>query len=586
MMSYNKKLWILVLCLPLLLEAASEIPTHANRQQDLTQDPSSNTVSLIDDDSRVSNHSHARLLKGRGRNNNAAYSRPRYLRLQDKYTHVDVSDQFSSSGKKYVSLLFIVVWAVSMIPNCRKHKAGISLAGAVLMLFLRSILKLKGHAPRFDFWERLIFWKPLIVQFGLMVSTIGIERDEYDGLVQRVGRMLDDPVPWKRCRRIIFLATVGSAAVSRDIAVYLFSGVVTDLCVRHNVADPMPYLLSLSTAANIGSAMTLTGTPSNLLVSTLNYDPISWQEFANNLLLPMLSASIINFILIMLFHRSELFYGSASASNSEQVYEMIGVKETDEECNEEGQEDYVVSGEVSDTWSIWSILQLVGIGASIFCFAAGLDIQKVSIGLGVCMMVLALFNRRYYQGGTANSQGDDDVSGGDQVSTRVQQFDYSILIVQLGQFLMVGSLNDTGVPQAAFMLMMGDRCVEVATRGLCLYRYVMVIAAASTIFSSLGVVQMSAATFPYWSPYNWVQTSFAANIAGNLAIMRGTSAHRTAGDQFSRTTGKSSPMTLRSYTLFGLVSGLLSLVVGTYLLSNFHSIAECSERLGECEYGY
>ncbi|KAL3935360.1 MAG: hypothetical protein SGBAC_009104 [Bacillariaceae sp.] len=589
-MAYKKQ-WILALCFTASLSfAAAEIPRHTNRQELLKQDPSTHIVSSIEESfvSNQNNDNNELLLERRDHYQNEAYNRPRsHRRLTNQpYIHVDVADSFSSRGKQYVSILFLAVWALFMIPKCPKKKAAISAIGAVLMIVLRRLLKETGHGPLFE-WGRVLFWKPLIVLFGLMLTTIGIDRTEYNGLIQRAGSMLEDPLPWKRCIKIMILATIGSAVVSRNMIVYLFSEIVVDLCVRNNVGDPMPYLLSLSTAANIGSAMTLTGTSSNLLIATLPFDPISWLDFSNNLLLPMIVSSIMNFLLIMIFYRSELFHGSPGASSSGQVYEMIEAKGADEECNEEEQEgDYIVAGELPGGWSLWSTLQVLVVGAFFTCFAAGLNIQKVSTGLGACMMILAFCNRRYYSGGssssTANNQADnhdENGEGADRASSRIE-FDYWILITQLGRFLIVGSFNDTGIPQFTFNLTM-DRCAEQMTNELCLYPFVVVIAALSTLFSSLGVVQMSAATFPYATPYDWVQVSFAANMGGNLAVY-GSSSHYTMGDQFAKRTGKPSPRTFRSCAIFGAVSGLLSLFMGTYLLSYFHTLPQCSVSLGEC----
>ena len=119
------------------------------------------------------------------------------LALQnDDYVQVDVSEQFSKTGKACVALLCIAVGALILfLLNSPKKKAGISLASAVLMIGLRFVLEKTGHGPGFQVWERLLFWKPLIVQFGLMMTTIGLERTESDGLVRTLGLMLDGPVP-------------------------------------------------------------------------------------------------------------------------------------------------------------------------------------------------------------------------------------------------------------------------------------------------------------------------------------------------------------------------------------------------------
>ncbi|CAJ1948947.1 unnamed protein product [Cylindrotheca closterium] len=349
----------------------------------------------------------------------------------------------------------------------------------------------------------------------------------------------------------------------------------------------MPYRLSLSSAANIGAAMTLHGTPSNLLVSTVAYDLISWQEFFVNLLLPSASASIINCVLLLLFYRSELLYSSARvASNSEQSYQMILLQDESQDEDQNNKDDIALGQTSTDTcWSTWpkrrSILQIFGIVAFVNGFCAGLDFQRVFIAAGAYFMVLSLYNRKYSSAGHGTNDDSGDEAG-DQVSTRAQ-YDYFTLVKQLGQFLIVGSLNDTGVPQLVVFnaTALVDHCDYDLLYGFCQITFLIIIAAASTMFSSMAVVQMAAAYLPYSPPYAWAQTSFAANIAGNLAVF-GSSTHYTIGDQFSKTTGKSSPMTFRRYALFGFFSGLLSLFVGTWLLSSFHSLFECSMRLGEC----
>ena len=95
------------------------------------------------------------------------------------------------------------------------------------------------------------------------------------------------------------MSTLGSAAVMNDSVVLIFSGVVVDLCVRHKVANSLPYLLSLATTANIGSALTLTGNPQNILIVSLAYDEIGWLEFAANMVLPVTAATIINAAMMM-----------------------------------------------------------------------------------------------------------------------------------------------------------------------------------------------------------------------------------------------------------------------------------------------
>jgi len=144
-----------------------------------------------------------------------------------------------------------------------------------------------------------------------MLTTVYLESMERGGLFDKLRDSLDDAVNWKRSFKIMTLSTIGSAAVMNDSIVLIFSGVVVDLCVRNKVANSLPYLLSLATTANIGSALTMTGNPQNILIVSLAYDDISWVEFASNMVLPVLASTALNSLMMFIYYGSELFPGSS-----------------------------------------------------------------------------------------------------------------------------------------------------------------------------------------------------------------------------------------------------------------------------------
>merc|ERR1712003_607063 len=139
---------------------------------------------------------------------------------------------------------------------------------------------------------------------------------ERGGLFDKLRASLDDPLNWKRSAKIMAMSTIGSAAVMNDSIVLIFSGVVVDLCVRHKVANSLPYLLSLATTANIGSGLTMTGNPQNILIVSLAYDDISWTEFAMNMILPVLAATLINTFMMFTYYGRELFPGSSGNAHN------------------------------------------------------------------------------------------------------------------------------------------------------------------------------------------------------------------------------------------------------------------------------
>jgi Na+/H+ antiporter NhaD/arsenite permease-like protein len=532
------------------------------------------------------------------------YTRRRH-RYLGEYVHIDVSDQFTAFGKWSVSIIYFAYWVFLMFPNwfLPIGRPGIALGGGLSMVVWRYILQVTGNGPYFDA-ERVIILEPLFLLFGLMLTTIYLEKMERGGLFDKLRDSLDDPVNWKRSAKIMAMSTIGSAAVMNDSVVLIFSGVVVDLCVRHKVANSLPYLLSLATTANIGSALTLTGNPQNILIVSLAYDDIGWLEFAGNMLLPVTAATIINAIMVFVYYGSELFPGSSG------IMENFGIMFLGNRTPEMLAQEHAyfarqgaideVQPEDQGGWTIWSKIQVVIVITFLIFFALGFDVCVVSITAGAILMVIAAWKRQHYDPRPDNTQYDAegnplppkktyDMDGNEiepeeeelvtESETTLTEVDYGLLMLFIGQFLLIGSFDDTGVPQAFFSFSMGT-CAERMTEGICVYWFVMIITILSNIASNVPVCQMLAATFPYATPYDWMQVSFSATIAGNLTML-GSAANMIVAFQAAKVGDRT--FTSERHAPFGIPSTLLCLYAGTFLLATFHFAAECSERLGECD---
>lgn len=532
------------------------------------------------------------------------YTRRRH-RYLGEYVHVDVSGRFSAFGKWSVSIIYFAFWVFLMFPNwfLPIGRPGIALGGGVAMVVWRFILRETGHGPLFNA-ERVIIMEPLFLLFGLMVTTIYLEKMERGGLFDKLRASLDDPVNWKRSFKIMVMSTIGSAAVMNDSVVLIFSGVVVDLCVRHKVANSLPYLLSLATTANIGSALTITGNPQNILIVALAYDDIKWLDFAATMFLPVTAATIINICMMFVYYGSELFPGSSGIVENfgilffgNRTPEMLAQEHAfyaRQAAAKEGVE------EEPSGWSMWSRIQVVIVISFLICFGVGLDVCVVSIAAGTLLMVLAAYKRQHYDPRPENIQYDHegnplppkktyDMDGNEiepeeeelvtESETTLTEVDYGLLMLFIGQFLLIGSFDDTGVPQAFFSRAMG-KCADQMTDGACVYWFVMIITILSNVASNVPVCQMLAATFPYATPYDWMQVSFSATIAGNLTML-GSAANMIVAFQAAKVGDRS--FTSERHAPFGIPSCLICLYAGTFLLASFHPLApECSERLNLC----
>lgn len=532
------------------------------------------------------------------------YTRRRH-RFLGEYVHVDVSDQFSLFGKLSISFIYFAFWVFLMFPNwfLPIGRPGIALGGGLSMVVFRYILLLTGQGPAFDA-AKVIILEPLFLLFGLMLTTIYLEKMERGGLFDKLRDSLDDPVNWKRSAKIMAMSTIGSAAVMNDSVVLIFSGVVVDLCVRHKVANSLPYLLSLATTANTGSALTMTGNPQNILIVSLAYDDISWTEFLSNMVLPVTAASIINAVMLFIYYSGELFPGSSG------LFECLGIVFSGNRTPEMLAQEHayharnVAKVPDEDTanagWSIWSKIQIVLITIFLVCFAIGLDVCVTSICAGAILMVLAAWKRQHYdpkpeiveydaEGNAMPPKKMYDMDGNEiepedeelvtESETTLTEVDYGLLMLFIGQFILIGSFDDTGVPQAFFNLAMGG-CADQMTSVPCVYWFVLVITILSNVASNVPVVQMLAATFPYATPYDWMQVSFSATIAGNLTML-GSAANMIVAFQAAKVGDRT--FTSERHAPFGIPSTIISLYAGTFLLSMVHFSPECSVKLGECD---
>merc|ERR1712194_163114 len=278
-----------------------KVPALSERQLNVNNIAAERTsaIQAMDDNDRVRTIGSRNLNEKEGGVMEYTRRRHRYL---GEYVHVDVSGEFTAFGRWSVTAIYFAFWVFLMFPNwfLPIGRPGIALGGGLTMVVYRYILLQTGQGPVF-YAEKVMILEPLFLLFGLMLTTIYLEKMERGGLFDKLRNSLDDPLNWKRSAKIMLMSTIGSAAVMNDSIVLIFSGVVVDLCVRNKVANSLPYLLSLATTANTGSALTLTGNPQNILIVSLMYDDISWIDFAANMLLPVFTASAINAIMMFIY---------------------------------------------------------------------------------------------------------------------------------------------------------------------------------------------------------------------------------------------------------------------------------------------
>jgi Na+/H+ antiporter NhaD/arsenite permease-like protein len=142
------------------------------------------------------------------------------------------------------------------IPGLRLDRAGIALLGAIALIAT-------GDVSTAEAWASIDVGT-LSLLFGLMIVSAQFRLGGFYGaLTRRIAA--DDTTPAGLLAGIVLVAGLLSALLTNDIVCLAMAPVLIELCGRRAL-NPVPYLLGLACASNVGSAMTLIGNPQNMLI--------------------------------------------------------------------------------------------------------------------------------------------------------------------------------------------------------------------------------------------------------------------------------------------------------------------------------
>jgi Na+/H+ antiporter NhaD/arsenite permease-like protein len=154
---------------------------------------------------------------------------------------------------------FLLVYAgmiLGRIPGLAIDRPGIALLGGILLVA-------SGHTTLAGAWAG-IDPGTIGLLFGLMVVSAQLR---LGGFYTRLTRWL--AAGRSSPERLLFGVVVASGGLSallaNDIVCLAVAPVLADGCARRRL-DPVPFLLGLAAAANVGSAATLIGNPQNMLI--------------------------------------------------------------------------------------------------------------------------------------------------------------------------------------------------------------------------------------------------------------------------------------------------------------------------------
>ncbi len=191
-----------------------------------------------------------------------------------------------------IALTYVGV-ALGQLPRVRMNRATIALAGAAALIALGAISEEEVYAA--------LDLGTLMLLFGMMVINVNLRMAGFFGLVGAAVLRLAR-TPQALLALIIGSAGVLSALFLNDTICLMLTPFVVEL-TRRLKRDPIPYLIGLAAATNVGSVATITGNPQNLIIGQSSGIP--YLTFLLSLAPVALVGMAIIWLVIVLLYRAE-----------------------------------------------------------------------------------------------------------------------------------------------------------------------------------------------------------------------------------------------------------------------------------------
>jgi Na+/H+ antiporter NhaD/arsenite permease-like protein len=385
--------------------------------------------------------------------------------------------------------------ALGRLPFFRVDRTGVAIIGGALVV-------VSGLLP----WDRAVAAvdaHTLVLLFGMMIVAAYLRLSGFFRLVTYAAvRRARTPVGLLGL--IIVAAGVLSALFVNDVVCLVMAPIVLDLARRLGL-PPVPYLIALATAANVGSVATLTGNPQNMLVGS--FSGISYRAFLLREAPVALIGLALVFAVIWLAYRRGLPPALPAEALAEPgvVHRALMVK------------------------------TVAAVSVMLVAFLAGVPIALVAIGgAAYCLLTRHVNPDKVYR-----------------------EIDWGLLVLFTGLFVVIGGVEASGLAGQ----------ILDAAGAVGLYRPAVltaVTAVLSNLVSNVPAVLLFKTVIPtFGEPARaWLLLAMASTLAGNLTIL-GSVANLIVVEQAR---GAGIRIGFLEYSRVGVPVTVLTLLVGWLLL--------------------
>jgi len=392
--------------------------------------------------------------------------------------------------------LTLVGVAVGRYPGLRMNRATIALAGGVALIAAGAISLEEAYAA--------LDLDTLALLFSMMVLNVNLRGS---GFFKLVGRWV---IRWARSpRQLLALIVITSGLLSalflNDTIVLMFTPLVLEIVLVLG-RNPIPYLVGLVAAANIGSAATITGNPQNMLIGASSRIP--YLRFTAALAPAALAGLAVAWGVLVLVYRKEFARGRLEAILEQRMRLVRPLLYK-------------------------SLLATTGM---LIAFLAGAPIALAALAAATALLI----TRRV------------------KPQRIFREVDFSLLVFFAGLFIVTGAIESTGLSDRLL-------CVArpVAEAGVAPLAGVSVV--LSNLVSNVPAVMLFRPLIPHLSDPEkaWLTLAMATTFAGNLTLL-GSVANLIVAES-ARERGVQ--LSFGEYLKAGVPITLVSLVLGVLWLT-------------------
>ncbi len=380
------------------------------------------------------------------------------------------------------TILFTLTYiglALGKVPGLHMDRAGIALVGATVML-VTGLLSLEQAVSTDS-----IDYKTLALLFGMMV-VVGFLR--LSGFFQRVtaSALRRIGTPLGLLAVTITLSGVLSAFLINDIVCLTLTPLVLHLARRLRF-DPVPHLIALATAANIGSTGTITGNPQNIYIGS--HSGISYERFAERLLPVAALGLALNFLVVAFVYRRRLFSngrGNGVGSKKAEAGIVSGIAVA--------QDDLDGGNPADGRGRAWLQRKSVGITlVMVVLFFTGLPLELVALGAAAVLLLGRTKPERVYR-----------------------EIDWSLLVLFTGLFVVVHAFQvhvvaEWGIDGWGWLLQRPVDLLSLVSAGLSnLVSNVPAVLLMEPVMKTVPEASREAA---------WLALAMSSTFAGNLTVL-------------------------------------------------------------------